>query len=71
MKTEIPRNATEQGKGGVLVPFCLIILANEMGLYLLFFPVLRYRKDTGETPVSEERGWSYKDNSHQLSSESI
>ena len=21
MKTEIPRNATEQGKGGVLVPF--------------------------------------------------
>ena len=26
MKTEIPRNATEQGKGGVLVPFCLINL---------------------------------------------
>ena len=36
MKTEIPRNATEQGKGGVLVPFCLIILANGMGLYLPF-----------------------------------
>ena len=51
--------------------FCHINLANEMGLYLLFFPVLRYRKDTGETPVSEERGWGYKDNSHQLSSESI
>ena len=40
-KTEIPRNATEQGKGGVLVPFCLIILANGMGLYLPFSPVLR------------------------------
>ena len=56
MKTEIPRNATEQGKGGVLVPFCLIILANGMGLYLSFSPVLRYRRDTEETPVSEERG---------------
>ena len=41
MKTEIPRNATEQGKGGVLVPFCLIILENGMGLYLPFSPVLR------------------------------
>ena len=46
--------------------FCHINLANEMGLYLLFFPVLRYRKDTGETPVSEERGWGYKDSSSSV-----
>lgn len=32
MKTEIPRNATGQGKGGVLVPFCLIILVKLNGI---------------------------------------
>lgn len=38
MKTEIPRNATGQGKGGVLVPFCLIFLVklNE----IVFIPSL-------------------------------